>query len=177
MTMRWPETSHGPCPTVLLWHDMPPESDVASHVDWLLAMEPAGTSPLKTFRLKRSLCELPIGAELIAEPIGDHRPAYLTYEGPVSGNRGSVRRLASGHVLAVRDGRGGGVELDLLWAVFGQRASSGGVGQQHDAQPSASSGPRLAPHSQEPTFDDPGESMTVSLVPLSSGLWTVSCVA
>lgn len=33
---------------------------------------------------------------LAAERINDHRPLYLNYEGPVSGNRGSVRRLFFG---------------------------------------------------------------------------------
>lgn len=31
-----------------------------------------------------------------ARRIGDHRRAYLTYEGPVSGNRGTVSRVAQG---------------------------------------------------------------------------------
>jgi hypothetical protein len=30
--------------------------------------------------------------------IGDHRKAYLTYEGPLSGNRGNVRRVDAGSV-------------------------------------------------------------------------------
>ena len=31
-----------------------------------------------------------------AEPLPDHRPAYLDYEGPVPGDRGSVRRWDGG---------------------------------------------------------------------------------
>lgn len=31
-----------------------------------------------------------------ARRIGDHRKAYLEYEGPISGNRGSVERIESG---------------------------------------------------------------------------------
>jgi DNA polymerase Ligase (LigD) len=31
-----------------------------------------------------------------AEPLGDHRNAYLDYEGPVSGGRGEVRRWDAG---------------------------------------------------------------------------------
>jgi hypothetical protein len=31
-----------------------------------------------------------------AEPLGDHRVHYLDYEGPVSGNRGTVKRWDSG---------------------------------------------------------------------------------
>lgn len=33
------------------------------------------------------------------EQIGNHRAAYLRYEGEISGGRGSVRRLARGEVL------------------------------------------------------------------------------
>ena len=33
-----------------------------------------------------------------ARRIGDHRKAYLTYEGPLTGNRGTVRRVDSGTV-------------------------------------------------------------------------------
>lgn len=35
-------------------------------------------------------------AEMPAEPLPDHRLAYLDYEGPVSGNRGAVRRWDQG---------------------------------------------------------------------------------
>ncbi|NUQ64853.1 MAG: hypothetical protein HUU20_20510 [Pirellulales bacterium] len=31
-------------------------------------------------------------AELAAESLPDHRPAYLDYEGPIASNRGTVRR-------------------------------------------------------------------------------------
>lgn len=36
------------------------------------------------------------------EPIADHRPAYLDYQGPVSGNRGQVRRVAQGHYQSIQ---------------------------------------------------------------------------
>lgn len=36
------------------------------------------------------------GVGVPAEPLGDHRKAYLDYEGPVSGNRGSVKRWDAG---------------------------------------------------------------------------------
>ena len=32
----------------------------------------------------------------VAEPIADHRLDYLTYEGPLTGNRGTVKRRGSG---------------------------------------------------------------------------------
>lgn len=37
-----------------------------------------------------------------AEAIGDHRPAYLEYEGPVGGERGTVHRLARGELELLR---------------------------------------------------------------------------
>lgn len=49
---------------------------------WQLAAEPNSSG------------SLPIGAQRI----GDHRKAYLDYEGPVSGNRGTVRRVDAGTV-------------------------------------------------------------------------------
>ena len=47
---------------------------------WQLLREPAG----------------PASLPLPARRIGDHRKAYLTYEGPISGNRGFVRRIDGG---------------------------------------------------------------------------------
>ncbi len=35
---------------------------------------------------------------ILARRIGDHRKAYLQYEGPISDNRGSVRRVDGGTV-------------------------------------------------------------------------------
>ena len=38
-----------------------------------------------------------------ARRIGDHRRAYLTYEGPVSNDRGEVARIAAGRYETVED--------------------------------------------------------------------------
>jgi hypothetical protein len=38
----------------------------------------------------------PVDRETPIEKIGDHRPAYLEHEGPLTGNRGSVRRVTGG---------------------------------------------------------------------------------
>ncbi|MCS6976772.1 MAG: hypothetical protein NZM31_07140 [Gemmatales bacterium] len=70
---------------VLLYHDWPPDS----HYD--LMLQDGGR--LLTWRLP----EVPrSGVELTAERIADHRLIYLDYQGPISGNRGSVRRLDRG---------------------------------------------------------------------------------
>jgi len=40
---------------------------------------------------------------IIARRIGDHRKAYLDYEGPLTGNRGTVRRVESGGLDIIED--------------------------------------------------------------------------
>ncbi len=47
------------------------------------------------------LCREPVdrfGLPIRAKRIGDHRKAYLEYEGPIKGNRGHVRRVDAGNV-------------------------------------------------------------------------------
>jgi hypothetical protein len=99
-------------PTVQLLHELP---DGSRHVDWMLAQDSRGRDPLVTFRLQQRVDELPPGGMLEAVRIADHRPAYLTYEGPVSGDRGTVTRLASGRAT-VRDERPDGWYLQVRWA-------------------------------------------------------------
>ena len=84
-------------PTVLLAHELP---DGTSHVDWMIASEPTGREPLVTFRLENRIDEMAAGQRLLAQRIDDHRPAYLDYEGPVSGDRGTVRLLTRGTVIS-----------------------------------------------------------------------------
>jgi hypothetical protein len=70
---------------VLLEHDHP-------HLHWDLMLQCGDV--LWTWRL-----EAPpggAGGAVAAQRVADHRPAYLDYEGPVSGNRGSVRRYDRG---------------------------------------------------------------------------------
>jgi hypothetical protein len=69
---------------VILEHDHP-------ELHWDLMLEAGGR--LRTWRL----AEAPEGGHFIAaRAIPDHRLAYLDYEGPVAGNRGTVRRWESG---------------------------------------------------------------------------------
>ncbi len=79
---------------VLLRHTCPPHSEKLSHWDFMLEWEGA----LRTWELQ----ELPSAwAALLGEaaensavpalPLPDHRLAYLDYEGPIRGDRGSVR--------------------------------------------------------------------------------------
>lgn len=69
---------------VMLEHDWP-----ALH--WDLMLECGET--LRTWRLNEPL---PADAAFEGESLPDHRRLYLDYEGPVSENRGTVRRVESG---------------------------------------------------------------------------------
>jgi len=74
---------------VLLRHEMPADSGRATH--WDLMLESDGA--LRTWALDEPLA---VGAIVSATLLADHRIAYLDYEGPVSGNRGSVTRVDAG---------------------------------------------------------------------------------
>jgi hypothetical protein len=72
---------------VILEHDHPT-------LHWDLMLEVG--ERLRTWRLATA----PDSAKVIpAEAIGDHRLLYLEYEGPVSGNRGRVRRWEAGNYI------------------------------------------------------------------------------
>jgi hypothetical protein len=89
---------------VLLRHDLP---DGSWHYDLLMELRP-GTQEdhrLAAVRLapaspgQPSLTlapEIKIDPSAPCERLPDHRGVYLTYEGPISGNRGHVRRVAQG---------------------------------------------------------------------------------
>lgn len=68
---------------VILEHDHP-------FLHWDLMLEDG--EALKTWRLPAPPTEAPRQATAL----GDHRLAYLDYEGPVSGNRGVVKRWDAG---------------------------------------------------------------------------------
>jgi hypothetical protein len=74
---------------VILRHELPPGAARGSH--WDLMFEQAGV--LRTWAVD----EIPSStAEIEAQLLADHRLAYLDYEGPVSGDRGSVTRWDGG---------------------------------------------------------------------------------
>jgi hypothetical protein len=93
----------------LLYHECPPDYVRASHWDFMLEHE----GVLRTWavpRLPRSwraawertaetAAECPAITEVdcvAAEPLGDHRLAYLHEEGALGGNHGVVRRIDAG---------------------------------------------------------------------------------
>lgn len=71
-------------PFAILEHDYP-------FLHWDLLLQQGDV--LKTWRLLQPVTP---GTWIAAEQLSDHRLHYLTYEGPVSGNRGSVFRVTSG---------------------------------------------------------------------------------
>jgi len=70
---------------VILRHDAP----TGLHFDFML--ERGGV--LATWSMKKPPS---VGVEQIAERLPDHRVAYLDYEGPISGGRGTVSRWEQG---------------------------------------------------------------------------------
>ncbi len=85
---------------VILEHDHP-------ILHWDLMLEQEGV--LRTWRL----AEPPAGmSPVAAEPSFDHRLVYLDYEGPVSGNRGVVRRWDHGTYALLDEKDGLTLRLD-----------------------------------------------------------------
>ena len=81
---------------VILRHELPPGHDRGTHFDLMLEVGVV----LRTW----SLPHLPtMGNVVQAEALPDHRLAYLDYEGPVSGNRGSVQRVDEGEYEIIED--------------------------------------------------------------------------
>lgn len=76
---------------VILEHDWP-----ALH--WDLMLEAGAT--LRTWRLD---APPQLRCTAHATAIGDHRPIYLDYEGPLTGDRGRVRRWDAGTFEWIRD--------------------------------------------------------------------------
>ena len=74
---------------VILRHEIPAGSERGTHYDLMLESE----GVLRTWAIP----ELPAQGKVTpADALPDHRLAYLEYEGPVSGNRGSVTRVDEG---------------------------------------------------------------------------------
>ena len=90
---------------VVLIHDYP-----VLHWDFMLEKEAA----LRTWRLTRPPNE---PGPIAAEPLADHRLAYLDYEGPVSGNRGTVRRFDRGEYTLLEESDGS-IVVDLCGTVL-----------------------------------------------------------
>ncbi|MFG0328050.1 MAG: hypothetical protein ACF8SC_12380 [Phycisphaerales bacterium JB037] len=108
-------------PTVVLHHQFPDDHPLGpSHYDWLL--DPGGSREhrLITFRLARRP-DTPDWTRFEAERLPDHRAFYLSHQGPVSGDRGTVTRVARGRCEVLRN------EPDLLKARIEFDAWSGAI--------------------------------------------------
>lgn len=89
---------------VLLLHECPDDRPRPTHCDLMLQLGPAlATWSLR--KLPRDWKVLGLDSAALrfdatnvvdAERLADHRLVYLDYEGPLSGNRGTVRRLDAG---------------------------------------------------------------------------------
>ena len=82
---------------VILHHELPPDAPRRSHWDVMLQEG----SVLRTWAVYE---EPQVGRQCEAEVLGDHRLAYLDYEGPISGKRGQVRRWDQGDCHLQSDG-------------------------------------------------------------------------
>ena len=113
-----PENKH----YVILKHTTPE----GTHFDFMLENE----NHLSTWRIQIPPAELKT-TPAKAEKIFDHPKKFLTYEGPVTGNRGSVRRWDEGtyRVLDEEDRR---LALDVRGAIVsGHLALSRDAGVDH----------------------------------------------
>jgi hypothetical protein len=79
---------------VILEHDWPERH-------WDLMLEAGAV--LRTWRLASPPEP---GRSIAATAIGDHRLLYLDYEGPLSGNRGTVKRWDAGEFTWLTDAEG-----------------------------------------------------------------------
>ncbi len=81
---------------VILRHEMPREHERPSHWDLMFECGEA----LRTWATE---AEPGSAGAIAARRLPDHRPAYLDYEGPVPGDRGSVTRWDEGSYEAIGD--------------------------------------------------------------------------
>ncbi|MBI1374847.1 MAG: hypothetical protein GC159_19185 [Phycisphaera sp.] len=101
--------------TVLLHHAWGDDS----HYDWMIEdpAESAGEATLRTWRVDRPASDWAAAGELTLRALPNHRRAYLTYEGPLSGDRGVVTRVDAG-VAVVESEDDTGLTLRVTMAGF-----------------------------------------------------------
>ncbi len=110
---------------VLLRHECPTSYEKSSHWDFMLEHE----GVLRTWELRElptswaHALSVPESTDVESVPaiaLPDHRLAYLDFEGPLSGNRGSVRRCDGGDYRLLREDRSS-VEFELFGTVLRER--------------------------------------------------------
>lgn len=82
---------------VVLLHTLP---DGSSHFDWLID-QPRLTQEHRLLAWRCSTRPDEPMAPFSAHQMPDHRAHYLTYQGPLTDNRGQVQRVAVGEVIAL----------------------------------------------------------------------------
>ena len=82
---------------VILRHEMPNGSERVSHWDWMFEMGEV----LRTWATDAlpSGDRLTVPQRIPATPLADHRPIYLDYTGPISGERGRVTSWDAGNYV------------------------------------------------------------------------------
>lgn len=98
-------------------------------VHWDFLIELAGQERLRTWRLADSPLQAAPGQRIPATRLPDHRPVYLTYEGPISGDRGHVRRLDHGPAEVLTDSEDTFVARLHGTQLRGVATISGGAGE------------------------------------------------
>jgi len=106
-------------------------ADGTFHYDWMIQTAPA--SDLLTFRCGVRIDEAATDS-FEAERLPDHRQRYLAYEGPLSGGRGEVERVASGRA-SVTPLAGGAMRIRSAWR-------GGGGGGVWEGRPASEGGAR-----------------------------------
>ena len=74
---------------VILFHEMPPGNERPSHWDLMLKQDGellTWALPLNPFTIR----------EFTVQRLPNHRLEYLEFEGPISGQRGTVKQIAKG---------------------------------------------------------------------------------
>lgn len=100
----------------------------AHGVHWDLMLAVPGRAGLATWQLPAN--PLLGRGPIAARPLGDHRRAYLTFEGDIGGGRGVVRRVDAG-AARIRRGRGATTLVELrgaLWRETVELADDGAGG-------------------------------------------------
>ncbi|MCI0331767.1 MAG: hypothetical protein L0228_00910 [Planctomycetes bacterium] len=101
---------------VLLYHECPPGYERPSHWDfmleagdtlrtWALLQLPRGWEAARArTAMAHPSCAMVAGEnKIVAERLADHRLDYLHEEGPLSGNRGEVRRIDAGTYVSIAE--------------------------------------------------------------------------
>jgi len=86
--------------TVVLKHVCPP---FGHHFDWMLQVLSDQDRSLLTIRMSERPDLAPANGCLEGVLLPAHRTIYLTYEGPLTGGRGSVARMREGDIIATGD--------------------------------------------------------------------------